>query len=43
MSQKDYRCICNKCGHEFIAHECSQQNPAKCTECGATTQQCIKI
>lgn len=43
MSQRDYRCTCNKCGHEFIAHECSPQNPARCTECGATTQQCIKI
>ncbi len=38
MPQKDYRCTC-KCGHEFIAHE----SPAKCTNCGDTTQQCVKI
>ncbi len=43
MSQRDYRCKCKPCGHEFIAHECSPTNKPKCTNCGIETQDCERI
>lgn len=43
MSQNSYRCHCKKCKHEFVAHECSPENPATCTKCGTETQDCEKI